>query len=238
MTRFAFGALALTGLLFVGGPATAQDISPAASKALQGAWMSTLKINDQLSLRIGFRVENGKAVVDSLDQGVKDIPVSSLTLENGKVTFESQKIMAHFEGQLDEKAGEIAGTWKQPGGSFPLSWKRTKESELKVGAAAPKELEGRWTGTLKVNDQVSFRLALRVEKPKTGDGWTAVIDSLDQDANGIPVTAIGLKGDELTFENKGIAAKFVGKVDQKKGEITGDWTQPGGTWPLTLTKTK
>ena len=52
------------------------------------------------------------------------------------------------------------------------------------------------------------------------------------------MTAIGLKGDELTFENKGIAAKFVGKVDQKKGEITGDWTQPGGTWPLTLTKTK
>ena len=108
-------------------------------------------------------------------------------LENGKVTFDSQKIMAHFEGQLDEKAGEIAGTWKQPGGSFPLSWKR-KEAELKVGAAAPKELEGRWTGTLKVNVQVSFRLALHVEKPKTGDGWTALIDSLDQGVDGIPVT--------------------------------------------------
>jgi len=238
MTRFAFGALALAGLLSLGGPATGQDVSPAASKALQGAWITTLKINDELSLRLGFRVEHRKAVVDSLDQGVKDIPVSSLTLENGKVTFDSQQIMAHFEGQLDERAGEIAGTWKQPGGSFPLTWKRAKEAELNVGASAPKELEGRWTGTLKVNDQVSFRLALRVEKPKSGDGWTAVIDSLDQGVNGIPVTAIGLKGDELTFENKGIAAKFVGKVDQKKGEITGDWTQPGGTWPLTLTKTK
>jgi hypothetical protein len=238
MSRFAFGALALTGLLFVGGPATAQDVSPAASKALQGTWISTLKVNDQVSLRLGLRVEKDKAVVDSFDQGVKDIPVSSLTLENGKVKFDSQQIMAHFEGQLDEKAGEIAGTWEQPGGSFPLTFKRGKEAELKVGAAAPKELEGRWTGTLKVNDEVSFRLALRVEKPKTGDGWTAVIDSLDQGANGIPVTAIELKGDELTFENKGIAAKFVGKVDQKKGEITGDWTQPGGTWPLTLTKTK
>jgi hypothetical protein len=51
----------------------------------------------------------------------------------------------------------------------------------------------------------------------TGDGWTAVIDSLDQGVNDIPVTAIALKGDELTFENKGIAAKFVGKVDHKKG---------------------
>jgi hypothetical protein len=238
MTRFAFGALALTGLLFVGVPATAQDPSPAASKALKGAWISTLKVNDDVSLRLGLRVENGKAVVDSLDQGAKDIPVSSLTLENGKVKFDSEKIEAHFEGQLDEKAGEIAGTWKQPGGEFPLTWKRAKEAELKVGAAAPKELEGRWTGTLKVNDDVSLRLAFRVEKPKTGDDWTAVIDSLDQGVNDIPVTAIGLKGDELTFENKGIAAKFVGKVDQKKGEITGDWTQPGGTWPLTFTKTK
>jgi hypothetical protein len=238
MTRFAFGALALAGLLSPGGPATAQSVSSSASKALQGAWISTLKVNDQVSLRLGFRVENNKAVVDSLDQGVKDIPVSSLALKDGKVTFDSQKIMAHFEGQLDEKAGEIAGTWKQPGGSFPLTWKRAKEAELNVGAVAPKELEGRWTGTLEVNAQTSFRLALRVEKPKTGAGWTAVIDSLDQNVNGIPVTAIALQGDQLTFENKSIAAKFVGKVDQKKGEITGDWTQPGGTWPLTLKKAK
>ncbi len=138
MTRFAFGALALTGLLCVGGPATVQDASPAASKALQGAWISTLKINDQLSLRMGFRVKNGKAVVDSLDQGVKDIPVSSLTLENGKLTFDSEKIMAHFEGQLDDKAGEIVGTWKQPGGSFPLTLKLHQGGRVESGRRCTK----------------------------------------------------------------------------------------------------
>ncbi len=119
MTRFAFGALALAGLLFVGGPATAQDVSPAASKALQGARISTLKVSDQLSLRLGFRLGNGKAVVDSLDQGVKDIPVSSLT-------FENRGIAAKFVGKVDHKKGEITGDWTQPGGTWPLTLTKSK----------------------------------------------------------------------------------------------------------------
>lgn len=85
----------------------------------------TLKVNDQISFRLAFRVENGKAVIDSLDQGVKGIAVSSISLEKGKVNFESETLRAKYIGQFDEKKGEIKGTWTQPGGSWPLTFKKT-----------------------------------------------------------------------------------------------------------------
>jgi hypothetical protein len=64
------------------------------------------------------------------------------------------------------------------------------------------------------------------------------MDSLDQNVNGIPVTALSLEKGQLNFENKGIAATFKGQFDERAGTITGTWTQPGGSWPLTFTKEK
>ena len=239
MTRFAPVALALAGWFALCSTSIAQETS-SAPQSLEGAWAGTLKVTDQISFRLGLRVENGKAVIDSLDQGVKGIAVSSISLKKGKVNFESEKLRATYVGQLDAKAGEINGTWTQPGGSWPLAWKRAGKGDLNVAgpAAAPKELEGRWAGTLKVNEQISFHLALRVEPEKPGAALKAVVDSLDQNVNGIPVTTIALEKDQVRFENKGIFASFKGQLDEKKGEIRGTWTQPGGSWPLTFKKTK
>ena len=236
MTRIIPGTLALTGWLALSGVLAAQEVSRTA-KELAGAWVGTLKVNDEISFRLALRVEGGKAVIDSLDQGVKDIEVTTLSFDKGKVHLESQPIQATFKGDLDEKKGEITGNWTQPGGTWPFTFSRAKPGDLTIASpAAPKELAGRWTGTLKVNEQTSFRLALRVEK--TDGTLRAVIDSLDQNVRGIAVTAISLERGHLTFENKGIQAAFKGKLDEKKGEITGTWSQPGGSWPLTLEKQK
>ena len=74
---------------------------------LLGSWNGVLNIDGQ-SLRLIFRVRqsprNGalEAALDSLDQGVKDIPVSSiLVLEDGTVTFEVEKIGGTFTGRFD-----------------------------------------------------------------------------------------------------------------------------------------
>ena len=96
------------------------------AKELAGAWVGTLKINDQTSFRLALRVEGGKAVIDSLDQGVKDIEVNTLSYDKGKVRLESQPIQATFKGDLDEKKGEITGTRTQPGGSWPLTLAKQK----------------------------------------------------------------------------------------------------------------
>ena len=77
MTRIVPGALALAGGLVLSGIVAAQQASPTA-KELAGAWVGTLKVNDQISFRLALRVEGGKAVIDSLDQGVKDIEVNTV----------------------------------------------------------------------------------------------------------------------------------------------------------------
>ena len=84
MSRIVLGALALAAWLAFSGVVAAQQDSPAAKK-LAGAWAGTLKINDQTSLRLALRVEGAKAVIDSLDQGVKDIEVNTLSHDKGKV---------------------------------------------------------------------------------------------------------------------------------------------------------
>jgi len=226
-------------------PGDLATANPVAPKELEGRWTGTLKVSDQISFRLALRVEKEKAdgplkaVIDSLDQNVNGLPVTAVSLKKGQLSFENKGIAATFKGRLDEKAGEITGTWTQPGGSWPLTLSRAKPGDLATAnPVAPKELEGRWTGTLKVSDEISFRLALRVEKEKAGGPLKAVIDSLDQNVNGLPVTAVSLQKGQLSFENKGIAATFKGRLDEKAGEITGTWTQPGGSWPLTLTKHK
>ena len=54
-----------------------------------------------------------------------------------------------------------------------------------------------------------LRLVLRVEKAKDGR-LKAMLASPDQGTNNIPISAIELKGDTLTFESKLIGAKYSG----------------------------
>jgi hypothetical protein len=125
MTRLVPAALALAGWLAVSGVVAAQQPS-SAPKELAGAWVGTLNVNDQISFRLALRVEGSKAVIDSLDQGVKDIEVNTLSYDKGKVRLESRPIQATYEGQFDAKAGKITGTWTQPGGSWPLTLTKEK----------------------------------------------------------------------------------------------------------------
>ena len=64
--------------------------------------------------------------------------------------------------------------------------------------ADPKELEGIWEGKIKVAGGIELRLALKVEKGKDG-ALKAVLASPDQGVNNIPISAVGLKDDSLTF---------------------------------------
>ena len=92
-----------------------------------------------------------------------------------------------------------------------------------------KSLEGDWNGTLDANG-TKLRLLLKVSK-KDGK-LSATIDSLDQNANGIPVNSIDQTGDDVKLELSGIAASFQGKMNASGTEISGDWKQGGGSVPL------
>lgn len=100
------------------------------------------------------------------------------------------------------------------------------------------KLEGSWEGLLKVNPTMELRLVFRVEA-KPGESPTAVMDSPDQGAKGIPAESatFDAKTGAVSVELKKIGGKFEGKRNEAGDELIGEWKQSGMTWPLTLKKT-
>ena len=100
---------------------------------ISGSWLGVLDVG-AVKLRLVFKISktaDGKwaALLDSPDQGAKDIPCTSVSWEKDQVTIEMKGLMATFSGQLKENSGLIDGTFKQGGQSFPLACKRVKEDD-------------------------------------------------------------------------------------------------------------
>jgi len=98
--------------------------------------------------------------------------------------------------------------------------------------AAPSEsksIVGDWSGALEAQG-TKLRLVLHVKKNTDGT-LAATIDSLDQNTNGIPVSTVSQKGNDVKLELSGLSASYEGKLNAAGTEITGEWKQ-GGTLPL------
>jgi len=95
--------------------------------------------------------------------------------------------------------------------------------------ANAQDVVGDWQGTLKAGG-AELRLALHITK---GDGGElkATMDSVDQGANGIPASAITLKGSQLNFTVEAWHGTYEGKVNAAGTEIDGTWSQ-GQPLPL------
>ena len=104
----------------------AQDIT--------GQWNGALKIQG-IQLRIVFHIsktDNGfTATMDSPDQKVKGIPVTTTTFENSKLKLEITNLGFEYNGEFEGNA--IKGTLKQNGQVFPLNLSRgeTESQTLK-----------------------------------------------------------------------------------------------------------
>ena len=97
---------------------------------------------------------------------------------------------------------------------------------------ATQDIAGDWNGTLDVQGQ---KLRLVVHFKKNADGkLTGTIDSLDQGANDIPVSAVVQTGDDVKLEIAAISGGYQGKFNAAGAEITGEWKQGGASLPLVL----
>ena len=98
-----------------------------------------------------------------------------------------------------------------------------------VGIAHAQNIVGDWQGTLKAGP-AELRLVLHIAKNADGS-FKATLDSVDQGANGIPVTSISLKDSKLNFTVDSVHGAYDGKVTADGTEISGTWTQ-GQPLPL------
>lgn len=110
--------------------------------SIEGNWLGTLDVGG-MKMRLVLKVvKSGSgytAKLDSVDQGANDLPIDSITFDGGKVNFSAARLALSYEGRLDEKAGEISGTFKQGAASIPLVFHRVTEIAKPTRPQDPKK---------------------------------------------------------------------------------------------------
>jgi pimeloyl-ACP methyl ester carboxylesterase len=216
-----------------------------AQSQIIGDWQGTLTAGGT-PFRIAWHVTAAKdgsltSTLDNIDQSIFGIPVKSIALDGSRLTLivddviqvngESVNLRGTLEGTIDKDASELKGTWTQSEPEQPpaeLSLKRV-HAQAAANPAVPPGITGAWQGTLRVGS-VQLRQVLHISAAKDGT-LTATMDSVDQGAFGIPVSAITLSDSRLKLTLDNIHGVYVGIVNKDATEIDGTWSQ--GT-PLEL----
>src|SRR5262249_6292651 len=79
-----------------------------------------------------------------------------------------------------------------------------------------------------------LRVAVHITADPDGQ-LKGTLDSLDQGARGIPITAIVVSGRGLTFTVPAVGGSFTGTLSDDGNTIDGSWTQ-GASLPLVLAR--
>ncbi len=98
-----------------------------------------------------------------------------------------------------------------------------------LGPAHAQDISGDWQGTLSAGG-AELRLVLHLTKSADGS-LTATLDSVDQNANGIPVNSVTLKESRLNLDIEALHGTYEGKVAADGKSISGTWSQ-GSSLPL------
>lgn len=118
----------LAGALHQGAASLPVILTRRAASPLSGVWEGPLPVGGQ-SIRLIFRVgEDGRAVMDSPDQGARGIAIDSPSLEDRLVRFAAPTMAVAVEGRLSDDGRTIAGTFRQGGVELPLVLTRTADT--------------------------------------------------------------------------------------------------------------
>jgi hypothetical protein len=222
--------LMLTIVALVAFAATGRAQTP-----IVGDWQGTLNTGAgelRLVLHIS-KAQDGSlnATLDSVDQAANGIPVTAISLKDSKLKLTIDAVHGSYEGTVNKEVTEIKGTWSQ-GLPLNLNFKRTS-APLKTEhkPASPSDIDGAWMGTL---DLGAAKLRMVFHIINTADGLTATADSPDQNATGMPVTAVTRTGSSLKLEMKQLGGVYDGKISEDHTTIVGTWSQRGNSIPLVL----
>jgi len=74
----------------------------------------------RIVIRINCDDDSLRAVIDSPDQGVKDIPVTKIKFQNDTISLKAKSIMAGYTAYYDKESDKLTGKWKQSFLRLPL----------------------------------------------------------------------------------------------------------------------
>lgn len=163
------GLTVLTAAALLSLAATAGEAS---DKEAEGFWYGPLKAGP-VELRLGIVIARGadgtlRGVMDSLDQGVADIPMDEVRVAEKAVTFTIKPLTIVYQGTLSADGQSIKGLFTQGGASFPFTLER---ADKRVENARPQHPKRPYPY---VEEEVSYKsgplsLAGTFTRPK-GDG--------------------------------------------------------------------
>src|SRR5256885_1113577 len=212
--------------------ATAGAAHPA---GVQGEWEGDLVVGEarmKLVLHVsGEKSGELRARLDSPEQSVYGMEASAVSQALGTLRFEIASVGASFEGKLGADGRSLTGAWKQAGQSFPLVFHRQSGNAAgKKPMDAISQLEGTWQGAFQ-NGNMRYRLQLHVthdeEKKLSG-----TLDSLDQGANGLPMSELSERNGAVHFEIAMVAGVYEGTMNAAHNAIAGKWSQNQDTVAL------
>jgi hypothetical protein len=205
-----------------------------AQAQLVGEWSGVVKAGDQ-NLKLLWHVKPGtdSAVIstfDNVDQQVFGIKTTALKVDGAKVTVtiddtvpmggSEMNLKGIVEGTLSKDGNEFTGTWTQtaPEAQPPIDF------ELKRQAApAQISVAGDWKGTLSAGG-MNLRLVLHL-KPGADGALTGTLDSVDQGANGIPVTSAAVTDGKVKLTVDAVHGTYDGTLNADASEMKGTWSQ-------------
>ena len=154
---------------------------PAKPSDIDGSWMGTIDTGT-VKLRVVFHIANTEdgliATIDSLDQGAKGIPTSSVVRNGASLRIEAKGINGSFDGKISPDLSTIDGTWTQNGGDMPLVLHRSKdqaEIELKRPQVPTKPYPYREEEVTYENKQQNVTLAATLTIPQGKGPFPAVL---------------------------------------------------------------
>ncbi len=101
-----------------------------------------------------------------------------------------------------------------------------------IGILQSQDILGTWNGMLETQ---GIQLPLVIHIQETDTGFTATMDSPDQGATGIEITAVTFENPNLNFEVTPMAITYAGKLNAA-GNIEGTFTQMGQSLPLNFSR--
>jgi fermentation-respiration switch protein FrsA (DUF1100 family) len=114
-----------------GGIAAKPAPKPAPPSDIDGDWLGTLDTGMgklRLVLHIANTDQGLTATLDSLDQGAKGLPVTTITRTESALKFRMKTIAGAYDGTISKDLSGFEGTWTQAGKSFPLAFRHVKNA--------------------------------------------------------------------------------------------------------------
>jgi hypothetical protein len=208
----------------------ALDLPSAARERLTGSWHGQIQKSITVVLRFGEE-QDGRyvGVLDSLDQGRTNLPVSDVRLDGDVLSLHVPGIGASMEARISDR--EMAGDYRQDGQTFPISLRRGEyvAHRMELPDAVIEQLLGEWEAKT-ANTTFIFRF----EGREDGESF-AYLDIPSERLMGLPITEMRVDGDSMDMIVRGIGAEFSGEFAAT--EISGEWTMPDLQFPIVITKT-